>query len=89
MPTTSTTLRTTGTLVTGPVSSFTNPYTGGGAHNLVTNPYPSPIDWSLVQPASTGITAFYTFWDPNVGIRGGFVTVNKTELGPTRRLLPA
>ncbi len=84
MPTTSTTLRTTGSLVTGPVSSFTNGYTGGGAHNLVTNPYPSPIDWSLVQAASTGITDFYTFWDPNFGNRGGFVTVNKTEPGATR-----
>ena len=84
MPTTSTTLRTTGTLVTGPVSTFTNGYTGGGAHNLVTNPYPSPIDWSMVQPASSGITDFYTYWNPNFGDRGAFVTVNKTELGPTR-----
>jgi len=76
MPTTSTTLRTTGTLITGPVTSFTNAYTGGGAHNLVTNPYPSPIDWALVKGASSNITPYYTFWDPNVGSRGGFVTVH-------------
>jgi hypothetical protein len=76
MPTSHTTLRTTGTLVTGPVSSFTNSFTGGGALNLVTNPYPSPIDWSLVQPACTNVTSAYTFWDPNFGTRGGFVTVN-------------
>ena len=76
MPTSHTTLRTTGTLVTGPVASFTNAFTGGGALNLVTNPYPSPIDWSLVQPAGTNITTAYTFWDPNFGTRGGFVTVN-------------
>lgn len=84
MPTSSTTLRTTGTVVTGPVSSFTNAFTGGGTLNLVTNPYPSPIDWQLVRAASMGITNFYTFWDPNNGTRGGFVTVSSTEMGPLR-----
>jgi hypothetical protein len=76
MPTSSTTLRTTGTLLTGTQTVFTNAFTGGGALNLVTNPYASPIDWSLVRAASTNITDFYTLWDPNVGSRGGFVTVN-------------
>ena len=76
MPTSHTTLRTTGTLVTGTQTIFANGYTGGGALNLVTNPYPSPIDWSLVKAASTNVTNFYTLWDPNIGIRGGFVTVN-------------
>jgi hypothetical protein len=75
MPTSHTTLRTTGMLVTGTVNSFTNSFTGGGALNLVTNPYPSPIDWSLVQPACTNVTTSYTLWDPNFGTRGGFVTV--------------
>lgn len=84
MPTTSTTLRATGTVVTGPVSSFTNSFTGGGALNLVTNPYPSPIDWQLVRAASTGITDYYTYWDPNYGTRGGFVTVSSSETGPLR-----
>lgn len=76
MPTSHTTLRTTGTLVTGTQNSFSNAFVGGGALNLVTNPYPSPIDWSLVKAASTNITNFYTLWDPNIGTRGGFVTVN-------------
>lgn len=84
MPTTSTTLRSTGTVVTGPVSSFTNAFTGGGTLNLVTNPYPSPIDWQLVRAASTGITNYYTYWDPNYGTRGGFVTVSSAETGPLR-----
>ncbi|MBL7701765.1 MAG: hypothetical protein JNM14_05915 [Ferruginibacter sp.] len=84
MPTTSTTLRATGTVVTGPVSSFTNAFTGGGTLNLVTNPYPSPIDWQLVRAASTGITDYYTYWDPNYGTRGGFVTVSSAETGPLR-----
>jgi hypothetical protein len=76
MPTTHTTLRTTGTLVTGTQNSFANAFVGGGALNLVTNPYPSPIDWSLVKAACTNVTNFYTIWDPNIGTRGGFVTVN-------------
>lgn len=84
MPTTSTTLRATGTVVTGPVSSFTNAFTGGGTLNLVTNPYPSPIDWQLVRAASSNITDYYTYWDPNYGTRGGFVTVSSAETGPLR-----
>jgi hypothetical protein len=75
MPTSSTTLRTTGTLVTGTQTSFTNGFVGGGALNLVTNPYASPIDWALVQAACTNVTTSYTLWDPNQGTRGGFVTV--------------
>ena len=76
LPSSSTTLRTTGTLVTGTQSSFTNSLVGNSGFSLITNPYPSPIDWSLVQPACTGITNFYTLWDPNNGTRGGFVTVS-------------
>jgi hypothetical protein len=76
MPTSHTTLRTTGSLVTGSQTSFSNAFVGGGALNLVTNPYPSPIDWSMVRAASSNITNFYTLWDPNIGTRGGFVTVN-------------
>ena len=76
MPTSHTTLRTTGTLVTGTQTTFTNAFVGSGALNLVTNPYASPIDWSLVKAASSNITNYYTLWDPNVGTRGGFVTVH-------------
>ena len=60
----------------GTVTTFTNPFIGGGALNLVTNPYASPIDWSLVQPACTNVTQFYTLWDASIGYRGGFVTVS-------------
>ena len=76
LPSASTTLKTTGTLVTGTQTSFTNALVGNSGFNLLTNPYPSPIDWSLVQPAFTGVTNSYTLWDPNSGTRGGFVTVN-------------
>jgi hypothetical protein len=84
MPTSSTTLRANGTIVQGPVSGFTNAYTGGGTLNLVTNPYPSPIDWQAVRAASSNITDYYTYWNPNVGTRGGFVTVSSAEIGPQR-----
>jgi len=78
LPSTSTTLRATGTIKTGPVTTFTNTLLGGGAFNLITNPYPSPIDWSLVRQSSANITEYYTLWDPSIGYRGGFVTV-KTD----------
>ena len=56
MPTSSTTLRTTGTLITGTQTSFTNSFVGGtGALNLVTNPYPSAIDWSLLYASCTNV----------------------------------
>jgi hypothetical protein len=81
MPTSSTTLRATGIIQTGNQSAFTNGFVGGaGTLNLVTNPYPSPINWNLLYneggSANTTISNAYTYWDPNVGNRGGFVTVN-------------
>jgi hypothetical protein len=77
MPTSSTTLRARGAMLQGTQTTFTNPLLSGpGVKNLITNPYPSAIDWSLVYAASTDISDSYTFWDPNSGTRGGFVTVN-------------
>lgn len=77
MPTSSTTLRATGTVLTGDQTTFANALqSGAGTLNLVTNPYPSPIDWALVYGDATHITDAYTYWDPNLGTRGGFATVN-------------
>jgi len=78
MPTTHTTLRATGALLTGTQSLFTNAFFAvNGAMNLVTNPYPSPIDWNAIYTdlSTTNLSNYYTYWDPNVGTRGGFVTV--------------
>jgi len=89
MPTSSTTLRVTGALLTGDQPSFTNAFVGGaGTLNLVTNPYPSPINWASVfsDGATANITDAYTYWDPNVGNRGGFVTVN--TVGGTSTEIP-
>jgi len=77
MPTTHTTLRATGALLTGTQSVFTNAFSAvAGTMNLVTNPYPSPIDWNAIYTGgTTNLSNYYTYWDPNVGTRGGFVTV--------------
>jgi hypothetical protein len=79
MPTSPTTLRTTGTLLTGNQSFTGTLATGDGIMNLVTNPYASPISWNSIYTdavtPNTNLKNYYTLWDPNVGTRGGFVTV--------------
>jgi hypothetical protein len=74
---TSTILRATGSLVTGTVD-FAN-QEGNGRVSVIGNPYASPISWESVYAAnSSNFEKFYTLWDPNVGTRGGFVTVDVT-----------
>ena len=73
-PSNNTILRATGSLLTGP-QSFTG-LAGNNAFNLITNPYAAPVSWPGVHGASTGLTQFYTLWDPNIGSQGGYVTVN-------------
>ena len=79
MPTSSTTLRTKGTLLTGDQSFTGTLLAGDGIMNLVTNPYASPISWNSIYTdavnPNTNLKNYYTLWDPNVGTRGGFVTV--------------
>ena len=79
MPTTSTTLRATGTLITGNVSSFTNGFSNvNNTLNLVTNPYASPISWTSIyaDAGTTNLASSYTYWDAEIGTRGGFATVD-------------
>lgn len=62
-----TTLRSTGNLVTGPVTVTMLSQTAGG-WNLVGNPYQAPVDMSAVVAASTNINQnFYYVWDPTQG----------------------
>jgi len=76
LPSSSTTLRATGTLVQGTVTSFTNTLSAAsGGISLITNPYAAAIDWASVYAASTNINNYYSFWNPNLGFRGGFVTI--------------
>jgi hypothetical protein len=75
VPVSSTTLRATGSLVTGRVD-YPN-QEGNSRISVIGNPYASPISWESVYAANSGnFEKFYTLWDPNVGTRGGFVTVD-------------
>ena len=77
LPSSNTTLRATGAIQKGQVNTFTNAFVGGtGAWNLITNPYPAPIDWSLVN--RTNVNGSYKYWDPHNGNRGGFIDVDNT-----------
>ncbi len=70
-----TTLRATGTLLTGSQSYTLN---GDNKFTLVTNPYASSIGWDKINPTSApiaGISNAYTYVDPNIGLQGGYVTV--------------
>jgi hypothetical protein len=50
---------------------------------MITNPYPAAIDWDSLYAASTNINNYYTYWDPNLGFRGGFTTVTATTSTPS------
>jgi glucose/arabinose dehydrogenase len=76
LPSNNTTLRATGSVLVGH-QSFAG-LTGNSGFNLITNPYPSAINWASVYSASSGLSQFYTYWDPKYGTRGGYVTV-KTD----------
>lgn len=77
MPTSSTTLRATGTVQTG---NKILPISGTSGHvSMITNPYPAPLDWQAIYSGnSTIITSSYTRWDSNNGTEGGFVTVDQS-----------
>ena len=74
-----TTLRTTGTLVTGNVALTTSssPALNGttSKFSLVANPYPCTIDWNLVT--SSGLGDSYAIYDAKLGTNGAYVSVNK------------
>ena len=73
-----TTLRATGNVLTGQQQYTALPFPD--TFTLVTNPYASALNWNLVyNHAGSGnagfFTNYYTYWDPNIGSRGGYVTV--------------
>lgn len=74
-----TTLRTTGTIVTGNVAltSSSSPALNNTASkfSLVANPYPCTIDWNLVT--SSGLGDSYAIYDAKLGTNGAYVSVNK------------
>ncbi len=75
-PATHTTLRATGTLYTGP-------YNPGGlnanayAYNLVGNPYQAPVNMKSVLDNATNLNnAIYYVWEPRMGQRGAYISVD-------------
>lgn len=81
---TATTLRATGTLISGQIIMNS---TGLGAtvgmpllsatpshFNLIGNPYASPLSWALLKAQSTDVTSYYYIWDPTLGSRGAYVS---------------
>lgn len=71
----STTLRATGQVLTGTVKYQS--LKGDGKNNLISNPYASPINWVKIQEDNSNqFENYYTLWDPNVGSKGGYVTVD-------------
>lgn len=73
---TNTTLRATGTLHTGTFTA-TDFSEVENEFNFFGNPYPASVDMNDVLAASTNVNAnFYYIWDPNLGTRGAYVTVD-------------
>ncbi len=74
-----TTLRTKGTLLTGPLNIPA--IAGTDLFASVGNPFASAIDLRKVIPASTNVTEFVTVWDPYdygaYGV-GKYITISKT-----------
>ena len=75
LPTSATTLRATGTLLRG-FQAYNNLSDTG--HSLIANPYASPINWRSMyfHNVSDNFENYYTYWDPTIGTRGAYVTVN-------------
>lgn len=70
-----TTLRATGSVLTGTVK-FPS-LLSDGKNSLVTNPYASSIDWIQMQANNKDqFENYYTMWDPAVGTKGGYVTID-------------
>jgi len=72
-----TTLRATGNLLMGTVTYLAQE--SNGRISLIANPYASPVNWKNLQATNSSyFENYYTLWDPNIGLRGGYVTVDVT-----------
>lgn len=73
---TNTTLRATGDLVIGDHLN-TNLGQVAGDFNFIGNPYQAIVDMNEVLENSTNLNPHYYYvWDPNLNVRGGYVTVD-------------
>ncbi len=73
-------LKSSGTLTTGTVNTgLTYTVSKGAGWNLVTNPYPSAIDWNnpaWVSAKSSNISSTIYIWNPASGIAGQYASWN-------------
>lgn len=74
-PSTSTTLRMTGTLNQGNVN---NVGAAGASMSLIGNPYPSPVDYEQVFLGNGSTYSTIYVWDANLGSTGGYRTITRT-----------
>jgi hypothetical protein len=76
-----TTLRMTGELVSGDVDVSDKINASAGSYSLIGNPYQAQVDFKslLKQEASNLDKNFYYAYNPNLGSRGGYVTVDLNE----------
>jgi len=86
---TQTTLSATGALQTGDQTFATNPTANG--FTLIGNPYASPVDFDLFRRdnTSSNIKPNFYFYDPNLNVVGGYVTVAYGGSGSTYNISPA
>ena len=77
-PTSNTVLRSTGTVVKGPVS-VSGLSSANNAFNFVGNPFHAAVNMSTVLNNATNVTQFMYVWDPTLGTRGAYVTVNTSN----------
>jgi hypothetical protein len=73
----STTMRATGTVLTG-TQTFTA--TSDTDFVLVTNPYPAALNWTAIAANNPGFESYYTYWEPKIGVSGGYVTVSQNGI---------
>lgn len=72
---TNTTLRAKGALAVGPVTDNTLS-NQAGHFNFIGNPLPAIVDMNAVLAAATNLNeAHYYIWDPHMGTRGAYITV--------------
>ena len=69
---TATTIRATGTLHTGAMT--VNPAVSAGQFFAMANPYQSKLDLAQVAPSNVATDMYY--WDPTLGTRGAYATID-------------
>ena len=68
-------IRTKGTVLKGPYN-VPNLSTTTGHFNLIGNPFHAKVDIEAVLNESSNVSPYVYYWDPTIGSRGAYVTIN-------------